>query len=206
MTRISLFTPFPRNATIPPFVGSRAGISVRCERSEAITFLEGSRGRADGAKRQKTKTIRRARSATHANSDYPRCISVDLQHHGLFDGSRPNPGWKQCGRRSPGTGDEGGVIDIGFIFDNHPTMKPQMKAIDDQMQQAEDEINNRRVAMQKELESMRSLNEASLDYKKKEEYIADQESKLKLDFVRKEKEFSLARPRSSTTPTSKSKR
>lgn len=82
-----------------------------------------------------------------------------------------------------------GVIDIGYIFDNHPTMKARMEAIDAEIKRAEDEINTRREAMMKEVESLRQYNENSPDFKKKEEALANEESKLKLDFVRREKQF-----------------
>ena len=84
-----------------------------------------------------------------------------------------------------------GVIDIGYIFDNHPQMKPQMAAIDAQIKAAEDEINARREQMMKELEGLRTLQENSAQFKQKEEQLADAESKLKLDFVRREKQFQL---------------
>ncbi|MFO0924941.1 MAG: OmpH family outer membrane protein [Pirellulales bacterium] len=82
-----------------------------------------------------------------------------------------------------------GVIDIGYIFDNHPTMKARMEAIDAEIKRAEDEINTRREAMMKEVEALRQYNENSPDFKKKEEALANEESKLKLDFVRREKQF-----------------
>ncbi len=82
-----------------------------------------------------------------------------------------------------------GVIDIGYIFDNHPTMKARMEAIDAEIKRAEDDINTRREAMMKEVEALRQYNENSPDFKKKEEALANEESKLKLDFVRREKQF-----------------
>ena len=82
-----------------------------------------------------------------------------------------------------------GVIDIGYIFDNHPSYKQQQDAIDAEIAAAEQEINTRRESLLKELETLRVLNENSKDYAAKESEIANQESQLKLDFMRKEKEF-----------------
>ncbi len=82
-----------------------------------------------------------------------------------------------------------GVIDIGYIFDNHPIYKQQQEAIDAEIKNAETEINARRDALQREVESLRLLNESSAEYRAKETDIANQDSQLKLEFLRKEKEF-----------------
>jgi Skp family chaperone for outer membrane proteins len=85
-----------------------------------------------------------------------------------------------------------GVIDIGYIFDNHPTMKDQVAAIKAQIKMAEDEINKRRESVLEELKSLKSYQENSAEFKQKEEQIAQLESQLKLDFSRKQKEFAEA--------------
>jgi Skp family chaperone for outer membrane proteins len=85
-----------------------------------------------------------------------------------------------------------GVIDIGYIFDNHPTMKDQVASIKAQIKMAEDEINKRRESVLEELKSLKSYQENSAEFKQKEEQIAQLESQLKLDFSRKQKEFAEA--------------
>ncbi len=82
-----------------------------------------------------------------------------------------------------------GVVDIGFIFKNHPTMKTQIEGIDAQIKSAEDEINARREVVLKEIEKLKNFREESQEYKQLEERIAKLEADLKLEFMRKEKEF-----------------
>ena len=86
-----------------------------------------------------------------------------------------------------------GVIDVGYIFKNHPTMKTQIDNIDKQIKQAEDEINARRESVLKEIDKLRSFKEDTMEYKQAEEKIANLESQLKLDFMRREKEFAEAK-------------
>ncbi len=85
------------------------------------------------------------------------------------------------------------VIDMGFIFDNHPTMKDQVAAIDAEIKKAEEEINKRREEVLKQLEILKTFEENTPTFKQQEDKIADAESKLKLDFVRREKEFAEAK-------------
>ncbi len=86
-----------------------------------------------------------------------------------------------------------GVVDVGYIFKNHPTMKSRIETIDAQIKSAEEAINGRREVVLKEIEKLRSLREDTVDYKQGEEKIAKMEAELKLEFMRKEKEFGEAK-------------
>ncbi len=86
-----------------------------------------------------------------------------------------------------------GVVDMKYIFDKHPTLKAKIEAVDAQIQAEETSINSRRELILKDLEKLREIREDSVDYKKQEEKIAAAEAELKLEFVRKEKEFAEAK-------------
>lgn len=91
--------------------------------------------------------------------------------------------------QSAAAGNRMAVIDIGHIFDNHPSYKARIAGIDEEMKRAEEQINARREGLLKEIEVLRNLVENSADYKAKEEEIAKEESRLKLEFGRREKGF-----------------
>lgn len=97
------------------------------------------------------------------------------------------------GTSVPAAGTRVGVIDMGFVFDNHPSMKDQIAAIDAEKSRAEEEIEKRRQEILKQLEIIKTLDENTPNYKAQEEKIADAESKLKLDFIRKSKEIDEAK-------------
>jgi Skp family chaperone for outer membrane proteins len=89
-----------------------------------------------------------------------------------------------------GSGTTIGVVDIGYVFFNHPTMKAQVEKVDAEIRAEEDSINQQREAIIKEVEKLRlSMKEDTPQYKEQEEKIAKAESELKLEFMRKEKKF-----------------
>ena len=86
-----------------------------------------------------------------------------------------------------------GVVDVGYILDNYPAMKSQLEAIDQQIKGEEEKINSQRETVLKELDKLREFREDTAEYKQQEDRIAKMEAELKLDFMRKEKEFNEAR-------------
>lgn len=82
-----------------------------------------------------------------------------------------------------------GVVDIKYIFENHPTMKAKIEQVDAEIRAEEESINKRREAILKDLEKLREYKEETTEYRTQEEKIAGAESELKLEFMRKEKEF-----------------
>jgi Skp family chaperone for outer membrane proteins len=82
------------------------------------------------------------------------------------------------------------LVDVGYIIKNHPNMEANMAAIKAEMEQAQIEIENRRKSLLKDQEALGSMYEAdSPALKAKQEQLISQESKLRVDFMGKEKEF-----------------
>jgi Skp family chaperone for outer membrane proteins len=86
-----------------------------------------------------------------------------------------------------------GVVDIKYIFDNHPTLKSKIEQVDAEIRAEEESINKRRETILKDLEKLRDYKEDTAEYRAQEEKIAGAESELKLEFVRKEKDFARAK-------------
>jgi Skp family chaperone for outer membrane proteins len=86
-----------------------------------------------------------------------------------------------------------GVIDVGHILQNHPTLKTKMEAIKTQMEAADKEMQARRDAIVKQMEQLKErYNEGTPEYDKAEKAIADQDTSFRLELVRKRKEFETA--------------
>ncbi len=100
---------------------------------------------------------------------------------------------QQGGAAPTATATKVGVVDVQYIFTNHPTMKSKIESVDAQIKAEEESINSRREAILKDLDKLREFKEDSADYKMQEEKIASAEAELKLEFVRKEKEFAEAK-------------
>jgi Skp family chaperone for outer membrane proteins len=82
------------------------------------------------------------------------------------------------------------LVDVSYILKQHPTMNTNMEAIKAEMTQAQDDIESRRKALLAETESVgKNYNPDSVEFKQKQESLISQESKLRVDFMGKEKEF-----------------
>jgi Skp family chaperone for outer membrane proteins len=82
------------------------------------------------------------------------------------------------------------LVDVGYILKNHPTMDSSMKALQGEMQKAQEDIESRRKSLLSETENVaKSFNQDSPEFKQKQEFLISQESKLRVDFMGKEKEF-----------------
>ena len=82
-----------------------------------------------------------------------------------------------------------GLVDIGYLLKKHPTMDAKMLAIQEEMTRAQEEIESRRKSLLSETEIVGKYNQDSPEFKQKQEFLISQESKLRVDFMRKEKEF-----------------
>lgn len=86
-----------------------------------------------------------------------------------------------------------GVIDVGYILQNHPTLKAKMDTIKSQMEAADKEMQTKREAIIKQMEQLKeSYREGTPEYDKAEKQIADQDTQFRLELVKKRKEFEAA--------------
>ncbi len=82
------------------------------------------------------------------------------------------------------------LVDVGYLLKQHPTMNTNMEAIKAEMTQAQEDIETRRKALLAETEMVgKNYNPDSPEFKQKQETLISQESKLRVDFMGKEKEF-----------------
>lgn len=82
------------------------------------------------------------------------------------------------------------LVDVGYILKQHPTMNSNMEAIKSEMTQAQEDIETRRKSLLAETEMVgKNYNTDSPEFKQKQETLISQESKLRVDFMGKEKEF-----------------
>lgn len=82
-----------------------------------------------------------------------------------------------------------GVVDVGLLLDHFDAMKKQLEEVDVQIKSEEERIQKSREAVLNDLNKLRTLNEDSAEFKQLESQIAEKEASLKLDFMRREKEF-----------------
>jgi Skp family chaperone for outer membrane proteins len=82
------------------------------------------------------------------------------------------------------------LVDVGYILKQHPNMNANMEAIQAEMKQAQDDIEGRRKGLLSETEMVgKTYDQNSPEFKQKQEALISQESKLRVDFMSKEKEF-----------------
>ena len=82
------------------------------------------------------------------------------------------------------------IVDVGYILKKHPTMNANMEAIKAEMTKAQEEIETRRKSLLSESDMVgKNFNADSDDFKKKQEALISAESKVRVDFMGKEKEF-----------------
>ncbi len=82
------------------------------------------------------------------------------------------------------------LVDIGYLIQNHPTMKGEVEKIKEEMTRAQDEIETRRKDLLAQSESIgKTFDSNSPDFKQKQEELISKESRLRVDFLEKEKEF-----------------
>ena len=82
------------------------------------------------------------------------------------------------------------LVDVGYILKNHPNMLANMEGIKAEMTQAQEEIETRRKKLLEDQEGIGKMFEADTpQFKQRQEALISAESKLRVDFMGKEKEF-----------------
>lgn len=83
-----------------------------------------------------------------------------------------------------------GTIDIGYILQNHPTLKSKMDTLKNRMKTADEEMQAKREAIIKQMEQLRAqYNEGTPEYDRAEKQIAEQDTEFRLELVKRRKEF-----------------
>lgn len=87
-----------------------------------------------------------------------------------------------------------GVVDMGYLLKNHPTMKTEIETIETRMKAADDSMSAKRDAILKQMEQLREkYTEGTPDYEREEKAIAAQDTEFRLELVKMRKEFDSAR-------------
>lgn len=87
-----------------------------------------------------------------------------------------------------------GVIDVGFLLKNHPTMESEIKSIEARMKAADESMSAKRDAILKQMEQLREkYTEGTPEYEREEKSIASQDTEFRLELVKMRKEFDSSR-------------
>ncbi len=87
-----------------------------------------------------------------------------------------------------------GVIDVGFLLKNHPTMESEIKSIETRMKAADESMSAKRDAILKQMEQLREkYTEGTPEYDREEKAIASQDTEFRLELVKMRKEFDSSR-------------
>ncbi len=82
------------------------------------------------------------------------------------------------------------VVDVGYILNNHPTMKTEIERINTEMKKADEEFAAKRDQIIKQMEQLREqYQEGTPDYERQEKAIAEADTNFRLELVKKRKEF-----------------
>ncbi len=87
------------------------------------------------------------------------------------------------------------VVDVAFIFKNHPAIKAQVTAVENDLKAYDGELTGKRDQLKAGAEQLKAFKPGSPEYAAQEERVASMESKLRLDMARKKKELSDAEAR-----------
>jgi Skp family chaperone for outer membrane proteins len=128
-----------------------------------------------------------------------RSLVAAIAVSGLMSVSNLQAQAPQASQAQPAQGTQGaasavprtvGVIDVGHILQNHPTLKTKMESIKTAMEAADKEMQEKRERIVKQMEQLKErFNEGTPEYDKAEKDIADQDTKFRLELVKKRKEF-----------------
>lgn len=87
-----------------------------------------------------------------------------------------------------------GVIDMGYLLKNHPTMKAEIDAIETSMKAADESMSAKRDSILKQMEQLREkYTEGTPEYDREEKAIASQDTEFRLELVKMRKEFDSSR-------------
>lgn len=84
------------------------------------------------------------------------------------------------------------VVDVAFIFKNHPAIKSQVEKVEGNLKSYDTELKGKREALQQAAARLKTFKPSSPDYAAQEEKVASMESRLRLDMARKRKELAEA--------------
>ena len=105
---------------------------------------------------------------------------------------RSNTVAPRAGAAAPRPGAPGGtnvaVIDVGFIFKNAARFKQAMDDIKADDERFKQEVTGKQEAMQAAIQNLQKMPKGTTDYKILEEQIAGDQTKLRLDMARKQKD------------------
>lgn len=87
------------------------------------------------------------------------------------------------------------VVDVAYIFKNHPGIKAQVLQVENDLKNYDEELNVKREALKQAAAQLKTLKINSTSYTQQEELVASMESKLRLDMARKRKELTDAEAR-----------
>lgn len=83
-----------------------------------------------------------------------------------------------------GQGHRIAVVDVAYIFKNHPGIKAQVEEVEAALKSFEADLKAKRAELQQAAEQLKTLKVGSQGYRDQEEKIASLESKLRLDMQR----------------------
>jgi Skp family chaperone for outer membrane proteins len=87
------------------------------------------------------------------------------------------------------------VVDVAFIFKNHPGIKAQIAQVEDNLKTYDAQLQVKREELKQAAEQLKAFKIGSPDYAAQEERVASMDSKLRLDMNRKRKELADAEAR-----------
>ncbi len=83
-----------------------------------------------------------------------------------------------------------GLVDVGFLMDNHPTFNKDVESLKAEIAKSQEEIETRRKDLMAQGEAVsKNFEPSSQEFKQKQEELINKESKLRVDFMDKEKKF-----------------
>jgi Skp family chaperone for outer membrane proteins len=87
------------------------------------------------------------------------------------------------------------VVDVAFIFKNHPGIKAQIAQVENDLKTYDTQLQGKREELKQAAEQLKTYKVGSPDYAAQEERVASMDSKLRLDMNRKRKELADAEAR-----------
>ncbi len=87
------------------------------------------------------------------------------------------------------------VVDVAYIFKNHPGIKAQVSQVENELKSYDAELTEKREALKQAAAQLKTLKVGTAAYTAQEEQVASMESKLRLDMQRKRKELGDAEAR-----------
>jgi Skp family chaperone for outer membrane proteins len=87
------------------------------------------------------------------------------------------------------TGHRIAVVDVAYIFKNHPGIKVQVEKVENDLKSYDAELQAKREKLKQAAEQLKTYKVGSPEYTAQEEQVASLESKLRLDMARKRKEL-----------------